>query len=550
MIGVSQHVTSNVAPVSLRATEHSGCYQYVRGTAHLDPLLLENVPFDDDNEASLKSAKFRKIGGGPGEYVEILGSNITDAARHTSVSYRLLETRPRAEMNFLVGSFFEFVHPVFPILDSRVFQASYESSSVEPLLLAAVCILSEAWLSSTHRMTKEVNTSNAEAMLWEHLRASLDQPSITTLQAGLLLLQCPNSSSQQLSSQLISVAFDLGLHRDCSDWMIDSREISSRKRLAWALYAQDKWTSLLHGRPIQMTEANWMVKHLCEDDFDVVAGAEDRSTLLRRHGALLFMQTLILSQLLAEILGTFYTLSAEDEVHASGNSGLRVVLARAKPVQIKLKDWFSSLPAELKMDAQNESQVAYNGILHLAYFATEIALHRCIIRASVAAGTDSYVTHICRSAAKTRLISAMDFVNRLRPSHFQSSWPLASVSNFGVIGSFGVLLRATAPTKEEAEFYCARLEEYRWTLTASSRSADFLSAAIHLLDTSTNLLQYVPEKPEVNEFVSMHPQVLSGDGQASTFGTSQERSAEAFDGFSSPATSMSSEHDFEAMESA
>jgi hypothetical protein len=90
------------------------------------------------------------------------------------------------------------------------------------------------------------------------------------------------------------------------------------------------------------------------------------------------------------------------------------------------------------------------------------------------------------------------------------------------------------------------LEEYRWTLTASSRSADFLRAAIHLLDTSTNLLQYVPEKPELNEFVSMHPQVLSGDGQASAFSASQERSAEVFDGFSSPATSMSSERDFEA----
>lgn len=547
MIGVSQHVTSNVAPISPRATEHSTCYQYVRGTAHLDPLLLENVPFDDDHEASLKSAKFRKIGGGPGEYVEVLCSNITDAARDTSVLHRLLETLPQAEMNFLVESFFEFVHPVFPILDPRVFRASYESSSVEPLLLAAVCVVSEAWLSSTHRMTQEVNMSNIEAMLWEHLRASLDWPSITTLQAGLLLLQCPNSSSQQLSSQLISVAFDLGLHRDCSDWKIDSCEISSRKRLAWALYAQDKWTSLLHGRPMQMTEANWMVKHLGEDDFDVVVtGGEDGSTSHRRHGAILFMQTLVLSQLLAEILGTFYTLSAEDEVHASGNSGLRVVLARAKPVQIKLKDWFSSLPAELKMDAQNEKQVTYNGILHLAYFATEIALHRCIIRASVAAGTDSYVTHICRSAAKTRLISAMDFVNRLRPSHLRSSWPLASVSNFGLIGSFGVLLRATAPTKEEAEFYCARLEEYRWTLTASSRSADFLRAAIHLLDTSTNLLQYVPEKPELNEFVSVHPQVLSGDGQASAFSASQERSAEVFDGFSSPATSMSSERDFEA----
>ena len=201
--------------------------------------------------------------------------------------------------------------------------------------------------------------------------------------------------------------------------MIGTQEKLSRKRLAWALYAQDKWSALLHGRPVQMTEANWRVQELTELDFDIATGVEDHSCSIRRHGSSIFMQMLALSQLLAEILGTFYTISAEAEVRASAHSGLRVVLGRAKPVQIKLKDWFSNLPADLKMDHQDESRAAYNGVLHLAYFATEIALHRCIIRASVAPGTDSLVAHICRSAAKTRLISAMDFVNRLRPGRFR-----------------------------------------------------------------------------------------------------------------------------------
>ena len=555
MIGGSQHEIRNAAPISPRAADDSACYRYLRGTAHLDPLLLENVQFDDRKEAVLRSTKFRKVGSGPGEFVEVLGSNTTTEARNSNSSAPLLETLPPADVDFLVQSFFDVVHPVFPILDQHAFRVSYASRSVEPLLFAAVCVVSGAWLSATHHLPKEVDLSNTEIMLWEHLRASLERPNITTLQAGLLLLQCPSYTSQQLFSQLISVGFDLGVHRDCSDWQISPRETSSRKRLAWALYAQDKWTALLHGRPAQMTEANWMVRDLSDDDFDLFTGKDDKSSSLHRHGALLFMQMLILSQLLAEVLATFYTLSAEDEVRASAHNGLRVVLARAKSVQIKLKDWFSSLPAELKMNARDESQVACNGILHLSYFATEIALHRCIIRASVAGGSDSHVTHICRSAAKTRLISAMDFVNRLRPSHFKSSWPLTSVSNFGLIGSFGVLLSATAPTTEEAGFYRARLEEYRWTLSVSSRNADFLDSAIHLLDSSTELLQHVPEKPEIAEFVATNPQVLEGDGHTSdaarsAFHVAQERLSEAFEGFSSPATSSSSEHEAEANESA
>lgn len=550
MVGGSEHETSYVAPTSARAVEHPACYRYLRGTAHPDPLLLENVPFDDRNEASLRSATFRKIGSGADDFIEILDSKPTNEARNGSVSARLLESLQLADVDFLTRSFFEVVHPIFPILDQAAFRTSYERRSVEPLLLAAICVVSGAWLLTTHRISAEFNLSSTEAILREHLRESTDRPSITTLQAGLLLIQCPNHTSRHLSSQLISFAFELGLHQDCSDWKIDTQEKSSRKRLAWALYAQDKWTALLHGRPAQLTEANWMVKDLFEDDFDI-ARADDQSNSIRRHGARLFVQMLVLSQILVEILGTFYTLSAEAEVHASAHNGLRVILARAKPIQIKLKDWFSSLPAELKMDAQDESQAAYNGILHLAYFATEIALHRCIIRASVEPGTDSYVAHICRSAAKTRLISAMDFVNRLRPSHFKCSWPLASVSNFGLIGSFGVLLRATAPTKEEASFYRARLEEYRWTLTVNSRTATFLDSAIHLLDTNTDLLQHMPEKPEIAEFVSLNPHVLDSNGQQGpAFHTAQGRSSEAFAGFDSPATSTSSEEDVEATESA
>lgn len=554
MIGVSRSGSGRVAPVSPRIAETSACCRYVRGASHLDTLLLANVPFDTRNEALVRSAKFRKIGEGPGEFVEILDSYTTNAARD-SLSARLRETVSPADVDFLVRSFFEVVHPVFPILDQHAFRLAFDRSSIEPLLLVAVCVVARAWLMTIHRMTREVNLSSIEFMLWDHLRTSLDRPSIATLQAILLLLQCPNHTYQQFSSQLMLAAFDLGIHHDCSQWMIESKEKRSRRRLAWALYAQDKWNALLHGRAALMTEANWMVEELTEDDFEALPDTDDKQKAIRSHCASVFMQLIVLSQLLADTLQTFYTLSAEHEVRTSSENGLRIVLERAKPIQIKLKDWFSRLPASLKMDAAEDDQAYCNGILHLAYFATEIALHRCIIRAGAAPGTDSYVVHICRSAAKTRLISAMDFVNRLRSLHFKSSWPLASVSNFSLISSFGVLLRATAPTREEAAFYAARLEEYRWTLAVSSRSADFLDFSIRQLDISTELLQHLPEKPEIADYLAMNPDVLDGGrrayhGRDSAFNTAQDRASEAFTGFSSPSSSTSSEQDLEMVESA
>ena len=137
--------------------------------------------------------------------------------------------------------------------------------------------------------------------------------------------------------------------------------------------------------------------------------------------------------------------------------------------------------------------------MHLAYFATEITLHRCIIRSLQSSNNDSYVAHVCRSAAKTRLISAMDFVNRLRPEHLNAFWYFPSRVSFALIGTFGSLLLATAPCQEEVEFYRTRLGEYRWTLGVSSRTAPFLEFAAESLDTSETLLKNLPKRPSTTE---------------------------------------------------
>lgn len=105
--------------------------------------------------------------------------------------------------------------------------------------------------------------------------------------------------------------------------------------------------------------------------------------------------------------------------------------------------------------------------------------------------------YICRSAAKTRLISAMDFVNRLRPEHLQAFWYFPSKINFTLISTFGALLWATSPAKEEAEFYRLRLREYRWTLSVSSERAEFLDYAVQMLDTSRAMLRNLAEKPSL-----------------------------------------------------
>lgn len=166
-----------------------------------------------------------------------------------------------------------------------------------------------------------------------------------------------------------------------------------------------------------------------------------------------------------------------------------------------------------------------------------------------------------RNAAKTRLISAMDFVNRLRHEHLQSFWYFASKINFTLIGTFGSLLWVTAPAQEEAEFYKTRLHEYRWTLSVSSNRAQFLDYAVSMLDASRVMLNNLAEKPSLAQQISSagvpaaatrNPnrvgiQQNNGDGspmEAQIYGSPELRrmhSGESFNGFGSgPNSGMNS----------
>lgn len=86
------------------------------------------------------------------------------------------------------------------------------------------------------------------------------------------------------------------------------------------------------------------------------------------------------------------------------------------------------------------------------------------------------------------MVSAIDFVYRLRPEHLQSFWYFASKINLAIIGSFGCLLWATGDGKEEMEFYRSKLSEYKWTLRVSSKGAEFMGFAMEIIDASIALL--------------------------------------------------------------
>lgn len=472
--------------------------RFIGPTSEYEQILLELDAYNDKDEVPVGLSALRKV-------------NTTDAfilspdegtRNHEDelVDLDAIEMLVAPHGQPLIHLYFRIVHPSFPILHKKVFLEKYQRTHREfsPPLLAAVYILALNWwsYSSELALLPKPDVPKLEKMAFKTMNDIIHRPKLSTIQAGLLLLQRPEGDSWALTTQLVGLGQDLGLHLDCSTWRIPTWERGLRKRLAWALFMQDKWGSLVHGRPSHIATTDWAVKSLSESDFPESAADEDDedgSTEVEK-GRTLFCEMIALTEILAVILSNFYTLKAEEDIRKHARDGVRWILEKAKPSQLALKQWFAQLPPSLRMENVTMRKLSSTGYLHLGYYAVEITLHRRIIR-SLSSLDDPSLVSICRTAARARLVSAMDFVKGLRPEHLQSFWYSASKYCFALIGSFVSLLWVTAQEKDEAEFYKAKLEEYRWMLRLSSKSADFLERAISMLATSTGVLvKAIPDK--------------------------------------------------------
>jgi hypothetical protein len=487
--------------------------QYIGPTTDFEPSLINLSSFDPQDESLLSRGTLRKVS--DDDTFLMLPDYNTPGHEHITQDLDTIESLVAPHGRTLVDLYFRVVHPGFPIIQKHVFIEKYERSYREfsPPILAAVYLIAINWWEHSEELAKlpRPNVRELERLIRTTLADAMYRPKLSTIQAGLLLSQRPEGDQWAPTAQLVAIGQELGLHLDCSKWKIPPWEKGLRKRLAWALYMQDKWGALVHGRPSHIFSTNWGVKSLTVNDFPDVEWDEndvgEKQDIER--GRLLFTRAVQLSEILAEILETFYTLQAMQTVTNAGAQGTHLVLSLAKPIQLKLKEWYGGLPTEIRLDSSYSStnpasnRLSSIGYLHLAYFAAEITLHRRIIRslAAAASAVDPYVQHICRSAAKARLISAMDFVNRLTPNHLRSFWYFASKTNFALIGTFGSLLWATSPGREEAEWYRRRLGEYRWTLSVSSKQGEtqgLTEFAMTMLDISTGLLKQLPEKPSMS----------------------------------------------------
>lgn len=468
--------------------------KYIGATDEHDVSLLDLRLYDDDlSEIAAESVAFRKVG--YAEFFRQYADKESPTHVHETEDLDTIQAIVHPHGDALVKLYFRVVHPAFPILHKRVFLEKYGRSYREfsPPLLAAIYILALNWWSFEPSLAKipRPDVDKLQALAFRSLQEVATRAKISTVQAGLLLLQRSTpDSTWQLTSQLVAIGQDLGLHLDCTYWRIPNWERALRKRLAWALFMQDTWSALIYGRPPHITSHNWAVQPITPEDYpespDDEAEEIDVDVEELERGRVIYTAMITLTKMLSEVLDNLYSQKAEMEIRQSFDS-TKAVLERAKPIQLKLRAFFAEMPESLRMDSGRPGKLTAVGYLHLAYFATEITLHRRVIR-SLSAQTDPYMVQICRTAAKARLISALEYFNRLKPEHLQSFWYFASKFNFALIGTFAGLCFVTSVSPEEAQFYQMRLQEYRWVLRISRKSSEFLEIASGILESAVGVL--------------------------------------------------------------
>lgn len=359
-----------------------------------------------------------------------------------------------------------------------------------PPLLAAVYVLALKWWDFSSDLAEEEkpDSTELERIAYHTLQASMNRPKLSTIQAGLLLLQDPRCHNVwQLTCQVFALGQDLGLHRDCTTWQIPSWERGLRKRLAWALYMQSTWASLVYGRPLQVSPISheWTVRSVSSADFPESAADEDDeegSTEVEK-GRTCFSAMISLTKLLAEVLHNLYSTKAEDEADSASDRA-RFVLTRVKDLQLRLRGWYSELPDNLKLSNNSKvGKLSSVGWIHTSYFATEMTIHRAILHA-LTSQTDPYLSEVCRTAAQERLKGSIELFNQLKAEHLQAFWYFASSFNFALTGVFAAVCMATSTDQDEADYYQEQLQSYRWRLRVSSKNVNCLEAAVQLLEAS------------------------------------------------------------------
>jgi len=401
----------------------------------------------------------------------------------------------------LIGLFFRFVNPYFPILSKSEF---FSNGAISPSVLQTLplSLLSAIYATALPFMlyddllaTTIVHSPPPAHQLfriaWMATTQELHTPRLATLQACLLLLQrAPTNRyttdtpwKTSLVGWTVSLAQILGLSRECGDWSsIPTWEMSLRKRLWYGVFIMDKWASLGAGMPSHIRADDWDVLPLTESDAESPLDQNQNGSVAilepeveSHHFRLLSELTMILS----DIMDAYYSLRATQRT----SKDFTLSLDLARPLRSRLKAWNDSLPPDLALrhqehvDSRGLVRLSGNPSLSLAYIVATMTLFRALLRplenlTSVEEEDHGIVGSrlAVRAGAKECAKEVVEFVENLGRGALDAFWHSWSRANFAIASSFLMQLFLTAESEAESSEINDLVRRWRWAMRIGSGS--------------------------------------------------------------------------------
>jgi hypothetical protein len=231
-------------------------------------------------------------------------------------------------------------------------------------------------------------------LVYEELQEDVHQSQLSVVQATLLYLhKDPSDDGRNTLSdtpfvwswvgKLVGLTTSLGINTECSMWAIPSWEKRLRKRIWWAVYAEDKWRSLLMGRPPYIHQQEWDIEDLDASDFGPTPSGspEDENNPFRSFVGL--------TRIAESVQETFYSLRAAQKLSVDMAASIQA----ARPILQQLEVWRSSLvesaPRTSETSGTENTTPPY--CIRFAYHVLVIYIYRALFRPMVQPSTPPHV---------------------------------------------------------------------------------------------------------------------------------------------------------------
>lgn len=275
----------------------------------------------------------------------------------------------------LVDSFFEKVHPGFPVVDEFEFRKAYsDPTNPPPLLLFQAVLLAGAHVSqhpnvvSSRTFVKMVLFRRAKALF--DLRYENDR--MHMVQAALLFTwhfdgaDDVSSNAYAWAGIACRTAFGLGMHRDLSADGSSLMPVGERRiyrRIWWTVFQIEVLASLHHGRPSMIDLDEVDQPPLNEDDLIEHGGSRN---------AKIDLDFCVQNSNLCTIILSIMKLSSPGAVQRYRSAPDQFTIAQANLDQ-RLVSWYLRLPAHLT----NTSDPTFWALqLQMHYNLALLGLHR------------------------------------------------------------------------------------------------------------------------------------------------------------------------------